>query len=169
MLTSAAIEHALDEIPDLHFRIPDADDREFERTLMASTMTGAGFDHLPAEALDRLADIQYEAQQASYSASWPDSTRWIIERSARPVGRIWLGHTGERLHVVDVTIALAARGEGIGTRTLTALIGLCDRCGVPLALQVATGNAGALRLYRRLGFTTTSESDSYVSMVRSPG
>ncbi len=57
-------------------------------------------------------------------------------------------------NIHDVHVSQHARGKGIGTAMLNALTQLArDHGFAKLTLEVAASNTGALRLYRRHGFT----------------
>lgn len=168
MVTPRDVNAAFATVDGVTFRQAADGDRDFERTLLASMPTGNDMDHLPADARDRLVQIQFEAQHASNIGQYPDSTRWIISRAGRGVGRVWIDCSAERLHVIDLVIAHHARGEGIASRTLTALLDLGDGFDVPLSLRVAAGNSDARRLYVRLGFVVAFETETEAFMERLP-
>ena len=57
-------------------------------------------------------------------------------------------------NVHDVHVAPAARGKGLGTAMLEVLADLGREHGFgKITLEVAASNGGAIRLYRRLGYT----------------
>jgi len=64
---------------------------------------------------------------------------------------IAIGDSGE---VMTVGVATAAQGRGIGRALMHKLIDLCQQRGVEeIFLEVRVDNAGAIALYRSLGFT----------------
>ncbi len=80
----------------------------------------------------------------------------VLERGTR-AGRIVVNVTDEEIRVVDLVVAVAQRGRGIGTELLRRLLQQAAAAGKPLRLQVLKGNRAA-QLYQRLGFTKTGES-----------
>jgi len=56
------------------------------------------------------------------------------------------------------------RNRGIGTALLGELIEESRKSQATLRLQVLRNNEGAIRLYRRLGFTTVSEDEMRYEM-----
>jgi ribosomal protein S18 acetylase RimI-like enzyme len=103
---------------------------------------------------------QFQAQAAGYAAQYPDVLPVIVERDGAPVGRLALATVRGGLHVADIAVAPSLRGQGVGTALLVAL----HDAASPLRLHVATTNAGAQRLYARLGFAIVARSDTAVEM-----
>lgn len=59
--------------------------------------------------------------------------------------------------VKDLVVALEWQGRGLGGALLaTAMATLRDRGEAEVRLKVVTGNAGARRLYERIGFAEAS-------------
>jgi ribosomal protein S18 acetylase RimI-like enzyme len=59
---------------------------------------------------------------------------------------------GGVLHIVDQTLMPRWRNRGLGSAITSALMQEAAASGRPLRLSVMSGNAAAIRLYRRLGF-----------------
>ncbi|RZJ06664.1 MAG: N-acetyltransferase [Rubrivivax sp.] len=95
---------------------------------------------------------QHEAQQRHYKTHFPRSVCYLILVGDDVAGRLWLDERGERLHILDIALLPAWRGQGVGTRCLRALIGQ----GRALGIQVELHNP-ARRLYERLGFVPDGE------------
>jgi ribosomal protein S18 acetylase RimI-like enzyme len=61
---------------------------------------------------------------------------------------------GQLFNVHDVHVSPPARGDGLGTAMLEALADLGrEHRFAKITLEVAATNSGAIRLYRRLGYT----------------
>ena len=146
-------------------------DHEFLVGLFADTRA-AEIALLPAEIVPTFAAQQYGLQQLQYRSRFPDAARSIITRvtaagvtdvgqiiADRPVGKPWT--------VVDIAVALTARGRGIATAVLQSLCADADAAGVDLTLQVVEDNP-ARRLYERLGFTAAPNGSLHVPMRRTP-
>jgi GNAT superfamily N-acetyltransferase len=61
------------------------------------------------------------------------------------------------------------QGQGWGTRILDDLLRQAKETGVPLTLQVLRVNAGARRLYERLGLRVIEETPTHYRMSTTSG
>jgi len=145
------------------------DDQEFLYQLYASTRLHeiAGFGW-PAAQQEMFLRMQFNAQYRSYEAAYGQAEHRIVEQDGKPVGRIMVQWQKDFALLVDIALLAEHRGRAIGGGLLRDLIQQCARKRVPLRLQVLKTNP-ALRLYRRLGFTTTAEDQMYIQMERQPG
>ena len=145
------------------------DDQEFLYQLYASTRLQeiAGFGW-PAAQQEMFLRMQFNAQYRSYEAAYGQAEHRIVEQDGKPVGRIMVLWQKDFALLVDIALLAEHRGRAIGGGLLRDLIQQCARKRVPLRLQVLKTNP-ALRLYRRLGFTTTAEDQMYIQMERQPG
>jgi GNAT superfamily N-acetyltransferase len=73
------------------------------------------------------------------------------------IRRFHIWNNSDFLHLDDLYVSAAARGHGIGTRLLTALGQTAKAEGLPVKWEVNAGNAGGLRLYRRIGARVTEK------------
>jgi len=144
------------------------DDQEFLYQLYASTRLHeiAGFGW-PAAQQEMFLRMQFNAQYRSYEAAYGQAEHRIVEQDGKPVGRIMVQWQKDFALLVDIALLAEHRGRAIGGGLLSDLIQQCARKRVPLRLQVLKTNP-ALRLYRRLGFTTTAEDQMYIQMERQP-
>ena len=144
------------------------DDQEFLYQLYASTRLHeiAGFGW-PAAQQEMFLRMQFNAQYRSYEAAYGQAEHRIVEQDGKPVGRIMVQWQKDFALLVDIALLAEHRGRAIGGGLLRDLIQQCARKRVPLRLQVLKTNP-ALRLYRRLGFTTTAEDQMYIQMERQP-
>lgn len=90
---------------------------------------------------------QHNAQQQHYRLHFPRSQCQLILVDGEVAGRLWTDERTDRLHILDIALLPAWRGQGLGTRCLQALAA-GGRC---LSIQVEIHNP-ARRLYERLGF-----------------
>jgi ribosomal protein S18 acetylase RimI-like enzyme len=145
--------------PALSLRPACAADAPFIRRLFKTARAGdfaaAG---LPDAALDMLLEQQFRAQTGGYAAQFPDAVSLIVLHRDQPVGRLMLV-TGElSWHVVDIVLLPSARGRGIGTDLIEAILRAAAAEGAgSVTLSVLAGNAAARKLYGRLGFAETGE------------
>jgi len=146
-----------------------ADDQEFLFALYASTRLHeiAGFGW-PAAQQEMFLRMQFNAQYRSYEAAYGHAEHQIVEQDGKPVGRIMVQWEKDFALLVDIALLAEHRGRAIGGDLLRDLIQKCTQAGVPLRLQVLKTNP-ALRLYQRLGFTSTGEDQMYIQVERPPG
>lgn len=145
-----------------------AADAEFRIRLFQAAQDGlfAGLDPALADLLRRQ---QCAAQDAAYRAAFPGGRFDIVERDGAPVGRIVTAVGPDVATLVDLALLPEARGHGLGSGLIAALIDEARAEGLPVRLSVGAGNAGAQRLYRRLGFRFVAGSDGVVlPMVWTP-
>ena len=90
----------------------------------------------------------------SDSAGYPVSCAWVRLFSREEAGA---DYVGENIPELAIGTVPAARGLGVGTRILQALLDLCRTRYRGVSLSVRLDNP-AVRLYERLGFRRTSES-----------
>ena len=142
----------------------DGDD-EFLFALYSSTrrdeMVAWGMPEAQREMFLRL---QYRAQQQRYLAERDRSTHDIILRDGVPVGRLIVVRSGEEIRLADIALLPEQRGSGIGSALVRELQAEASRARLPLRLHVARDNAGAARLYERLGFTVCGDTGSHLKM-----
>ncbi|MBM3778341.1 MAG: ribosomal-protein-alanine N-acetyltransferase [Acidimicrobiia bacterium] len=70
----------------------------------------------------------------------------------------------DEIHINNVAVRPAYRGNGIGTALLQHALAQSSRLGARRArLEVRASNAGALRLYERLGFSLAGVRRNYYS------
>jgi ribosomal protein S18 acetylase RimI-like enzyme len=93
-----------------------------------------------------------------------------------PVGAAWyrlfdrarpgFGFVDERTPELAIAVVPNARGRGVGTALLNALLERARADGYPtLSLSVDRANAGAIELYQRHGFEQVAEDDDSVTML----
>ena len=104
-------------------------------------------------------DFQYRAQATSYETRFPNSDHRIIVVDGVPVGRIWTDEWEEEIRLLDIAILPQFRGTGIGSELLRNLQSRARSADKALRHSVRIGNAAAIRLYERLGFTIYEEYD----------
>ena len=93
-----------------------------------------------------------------------------------PVGAAWYrlfdrerpgyGFVDERTPELAIAVVPNARGKGIGTALLDALLERARLDGYPtVSLSVDRANAGAIELYERYGFERVEEDADSVTML----
>lgn len=110
---------------------------------------------------------QFRAQREHYRTRIADCRFAVIERRGTPMGRLYLQTRATHVHVVDITLLTEARGRGLGTAILQAVIDTAHAGGYGVSLVVERGNP-ALHLYQRLGFTPLHETDLHIELACTP-
>jgi ribosomal protein S18 acetylase RimI-like enzyme len=110
---------------------------------------------------------QFEAQDTHYRAHYDGAAFDVIEVDGERAGRLYVHRGAREIRIVDIALAPAFRGRGLGTGLLRALIAEADSGGRTLSIHVEMKNR-ARRLYERLGFRAVGEHGPYVRMERPP-
>ena len=110
---------------------------------------------------------QFGAQDAHYRANYPGATLDVIEVDGEPAGRLYVHRGPSDIRIMDIALAPAFRGRGIGTSLLRSLIEEADASSRKLSIHVEMNNP-ARSLYDRLGFDPAGEHGVYVLMERPP-
>lgn len=113
---------------------------------------------------------------AHYIAGWPvEGDVGFVVEEGRPLGAAWwrffskhdpgFGFVDEATPEVAIGVVEEARGRGLGTRLLQALIAEAQRSALPaLSLSVEPDNP-AVSLYQRLGFLTVGRVGGSLRMT----
>ena len=138
--------------------VTDAD-RPFLLELYGSVRTPE-LAHVPWDEETKRAFVaqQFAAQDAHYREHYPGATLDIVEVGGASAGRLYV-HRGERdVRIMDIALAPAFRGRGIGTALLRSL--MAEAGARTLSIHVEANNP-ARRLYERLGFREAAEHGVY--------
>lgn len=138
------------------------DDAPLLRRLFAESRPD--LDLLPDEVREQILDLQLHAQRRQQEADHPGCRREIILDDGAPVGLLVTDRAAGSLHVLDIVIAAADRGRGLGTAVLNEL----RAESTAVVLQVWAGNTGARRLYERLGFVYDEATDEHTDEPTQP-
>jgi ribosomal protein S18 acetylase RimI-like enzyme len=131
-------------------------DENFLRELFADSRPDLAV--LPPDLRGALIDMQFRAQRAQYTASYPSARYEIIVADGNPLGQLVLDEGVESVRIVDVSVHRAHRGRGIASAVLHDVIARAERSGHRVCLSVWSTNTQARRLYGRLGFVRTDNS-----------
>jgi ribosomal protein S18 acetylase RimI-like enzyme len=135
------------------------DDRAFLLNLYASTRaTEMAMVPWTEEQKQAFVESQFAAQLRGYADTYPDAVHEILSVSGELVGRVYLSREAERLQILDITIAPAARNRGIGTRVLREILAEADDAHKAVSVYVEPYNP-SLRLFTRLGFAVASQEE----------
>jgi ribosomal protein S18 acetylase RimI-like enzyme len=145
-----------------------ADDRAFLVDLYASVREPE-LGHVPWDDATRRAFVeqQFAAQDAHYREHYAGATLDVIEVGGEPAGRLYVYRSPSDIRIMDIALAPAYRGRGIGGGLLRSLIAEAQASGRTISIHVEVNNP-ARRLYERLGFTPVGEHGVYLLMKREP-
>ena len=133
------------------------DDLSFLRQLYASTR----LDELAPlnwtdTQLDAFLTTQFDAQRAHYRANYPDADFLVVMLGSTRIGRLYVNRGEADIYVINIALLPEHRGNGLGSKLLRHLMDDAARAERRLTLLVDKSGP-ALRLYRRLGFTTIGD------------
>lgn len=152
----------------LSTRPAEAADRNFQRTLFISARPHLQFLPLPEAVLAQLLDQQYDFQQADYQRRFAGVSRLIVQERGMPIGALTVHDNGADLHIVDIVIMPAVRGQGYGSALLRWVQGSAAVLGRRVTLSVDAANHAAQRLYARLGFASSGIDAVQLGMAWHP-
>lgn len=145
-----------------------APDRPFTRMLYASTRNEelAAVDWSDEEK-DRFLSWQHDAQHDHYRRHYEGAGWFIIERSGRPAGRLYLVRWDDEIRIIDIALAPAERRQGRGSSILLDLIEEAAASKARISIHVEKLNP-AMTLYGRLGFKLVEDKGVYLLLARNP-
>ncbi len=112
--------------------------------------------------------MQFEAQLKHYRTTFPQAEHHIILWDNQPIGRIYVSRSDEEIRLLDITLAPGRRNAGVGSYCMRRLMTDAATTEKPIRFYVWQLNYGALRWYRRLGFSETGGEGPYISMEWRP-
>jgi GNAT superfamily N-acetyltransferase len=116
-----------------------------------------------AEQKQQFVRMQWEAQKSHYAAQHPNATHQIICLEGGEAGRLYLDRTGEKFHILDITVLPEHRNRGAGSFLLGQIMAEAKEAGKPVSIFVETFNP-SLRLFQRLGFTPIQQEGFHLLM-----
>lgn len=113
-----------------------------------------------AQRLSFLED-QHSRQYRHYAEHYSKSDFLIVERGGTPIGRLCIdrGHA-TNLRIVDIALLPEARGAGIGSALMQAIMEEARYQAKKTSIHVEQENR-AKRLYERLGFRPVTQTGPY--------
>ncbi len=139
------------------------DDSAFRFALYASVrkeeLDSVGW---PAEIRSRFLEMQFKTLDGYYR-EFPHAEFMIVMVEGQRAGRFILNRAPDEFRLVDIALLTEYRHIGIGTALIRRLQNEAAAAGKPLRLTVQKGHRAG-RLYQRLGFTKTGESEVHDEM-----
>ena len=102
-----------------------------------------------------------ERHARQWRECWEQGSISIIESQNAPVGMIQLFEQHEVVEVGELQIASSWQNRGIGSAVLRDTIARARAGGRAVVLSTGLRNAAARRLYLRLGFEETAQSETH--------
>ena len=98
---------------------------------------------------------QFAIRRHQYRTNWPRSSFLVVIRGTELAGHLYFAETPDDLHLIDILLDTAWRGQGLGGALLRALAEFAGSRRT-LTLQVLKDNP-ARALYRRLDFAEVAD------------
>lgn len=114
--------------------------------------------HWNAEQKDTFVRQQFHAQHQYYQMQFADAQYLIVWVDGTPAGRLYLHQRHDEYRIIDITLLPTVRAKGIGTAILRQVLQTAANQQLPVRIHVERYNP-ALQLYKRLGFTISSEEN----------
>lgn len=118
----------------------------------------------PTATGEAFLDSQFGLQHRHYVSHFADADFLVLEQHGDAVGRLYLQRAAPDFLIVDISLLAVVQGQGIGGELIASVqaMAAAKRCGIQL--HVDRRNAGAQRLYLRLGFEPASLEGAHVRM-----
>jgi len=107
-------------------------------------------------------------QQTLFLERFEPAHLQIVIVDGHDVGILSVKQEPDTLILANLQILPDSQKQGLGTAIIRTLLWQASRQGVPVSLQVLKVNP-ARKLYERLGFTVTGETDTHYLMSTVPG
>lgn len=106
-----------------------------------------------------------EKHRRHFSACWERGHIQIIETSGSPVGMLQLFESCDEIEIGEIQILSVCQGQGLGAKILSDIIKQAQETSKNIILSTGLKNFGALKLYEKLGFKETQQSETHVHMM----
>jgi ribosomal protein S18 acetylase RimI-like enzyme len=114
---------------------------------------------------DGLIGMQFRAQAMSIRLDHPRAERKIVLVDDAPVGRLVVDASADHVELIDLALLPEFRNQGVGTGVVRVVLAQADRIGRAVRLHVEK-QSRAIRLFERLGFTTSGDFGMYLALTR---
>jgi ribosomal protein S18 acetylase RimI-like enzyme len=143
--------------PPFSLRAATSADQDFLDALYFSSREDLHAVSPDAHGVAQLVRMQQQMQQAGFNAHYPQAQHWLVQRAGQAIGRVVLDFGAADVRLVDLAIIPASRRAGAATAVLQAVQAMAHAQGLAVSLAVSQANAGAMRLYQRLGFDVSAQ------------
>jgi GNAT superfamily N-acetyltransferase len=97
---------------------------------------------LSADSRFVLVDMQFRAQRRALDTRFPDAEHDILVVGGTDVGRVVIDRSGPDVRVVDITVALGHRRQGIASAVLAEIADEARAAGREVSLELAPSPVG---------------------------
>ena len=154
-----------EEITTITVRAASADDENFlyevYRSTRAEELAVWGWDERQQELFLKM---QLKARDQSYLMHYQEIDDRVILCGGEKIGRLIVSRNAEEIRLVDISLLPQYRNRGVGTSLIKALF--MEAGARAVRLQVDKVNEQARRLYERIGFSVTGETQTHIQMER---
>lgn len=146
--------------------------RREEYPLLETFLYEAIFQRDPVNRLPQ--EVIYRPELYIYIADFggkPDDRCLCAEREGRVIGAVWTriipayGHIDDATPEFAISLLPEARGQGVGTALMRAMLERLKRDGYARASLAVQKDNYALRMYQKVGFQTVDENDEEYIMI----
>lgn len=106
-------------------------------------------------------------QDAFFDTAWESEPFEILECDGVPCGLLAIEDHGEYIEPRELVLLPEFQGRGIGTKVLAEVIASAKERAVPIKIQALRENE-ALKLYRKLGFKDSGETETHMQLEFNP-
>lgn len=152
---------------DLHPATVNDDEFSFHLYCSSRQAEIAAFGWNPKQSSDFLR-MQYNAREQVYRIQHPGLENSLIFVGDQPIGRLLVSRDDDAISLVDISIMPDLQGKGIGSSVIMALQAEAAETNRKVRLSVDPLNAGAQRVYLRLGFVVSCERETTILMEWKP-
>jgi ribosomal protein S18 acetylase RimI-like enzyme len=144
------------------------DEPFLRRVVMETIALELGADRWPEPMRSHLLQLQYQNRRMGPRAGFPAGESHIILLDGEPAGWLFLANMDHEIHIVEIMVLPECRSRGVGAEAIGHVLALASPAGKPVRLTVNVLNAGAIRLYERLGFRRIGGNDVQHEMEARP-
>ena len=105
-----------------------------------------------SERVDPVDNPQGTRRRMGPRTGFPAGESQIILLDGAPAGWIFLANLEHEIHIVEIMVLPECRSRGAGAAAIGQVLARASAADKPVRLTVNALNAGAIRLYARLGF-----------------
>jgi ribosomal protein S18 acetylase RimI-like enzyme len=106
----------------------------------------------PEPMRGQLLEMQSTARRRAIRTARPGARSEIIVADGASAGWLVVAEQPSEIRLMEIMILHSLRGRGVGSTVVRNLLAEAGGARKPLRLSVSATNAGAIRLYERLGF-----------------
>lgn len=109
-----------------------------------------------------------ERHQRHFADCLANGSIQLMVVDGEQAGMLQLHETDDSLEIGEIQIGANKRSLGLGSQVIRDLLARAQAENKSVKLSVGLKNEKALRLYQRLGFTITEQSETHFHLLASP-